>query len=384
MSITTIEELTAAFCRERDRATPPRSADDIPFTYEAITPEWLSDVLCAAHPGARVVAHRLDTADDGNSNRRRIFIDYNDAGRDAGLPDRVFCKASQGLANRISLGLCGAVAAEVNFYRHVRPLLTIEAPRAYHAAFDPETFNSIIVMADLGDAVSFCTHTTEFTRARAEAQLRLLASFHGRFLDSPELDTRLGMLNTWPAFFGKLDYPAYEQACDQGFGRAHEVVPPRLFARRREIWPATRLSVQRHQELPHTLTHGDDHQRNWYITATGEMGLHDWQAVTRSHWSRDVVYALTTALTIEHRRAWERELLAYYFEHLQQAAGRTLSFDGMFDCYRQQLMSVLAFWTVTLNPAPGMPDMQPQDSTLEFIRRIATAIDDLDVLDAFD
>jgi len=46
--------------------------------------------------------------------------------------------------------------------------------------------------------------------------------------------------------------------------------------------------------------------------------------------------------------------------------------------------AVLAFWTITINPAPGMPDMQPRDSTLEFIRRIAIAIDDLDALDSFD
>ncbi|MEJ2459065.1 MAG: hypothetical protein P8Y58_13380 [Novosphingobium sp.] len=46
-------------------------------------------------------------------------------------------------------------------------------------------------------------------------------------------------------------------------------------------------------------------------------------------------------------------------------------------------MTVLAFWTNTLNPAPGMPDMQPRDSTLEFIRRITIAMDDLDTLDSF-
>jgi hypothetical protein len=33
---------------------------------------------------------------------------------------------------------------------------------------------------------------------------------------------------------------------------------------------------------------------------------------------------------------------------------------------------------------PGMPDMQPRDVTLEFILRIATAIDDLESLDSFE
>jgi hypothetical protein len=46
-------------------------------------------------------------------------------------------------------------------------------------------------------------------------------------------------------------------------------------------------------------------------------------------------------------------------------------------------MTVLAFWTMTINPAPGMPsDMQPHEATIEFIRRIGAAVDDLESLDA--
>ena len=377
-----VDQLKAAYELEKHNRHPPVTADDVPFTYEDITDEWLTTILCGQHPGAKVTGHRLDVADDGNSNRRRIFIELNDVGKKAGLPDRVFCKASQGLANRISLGPPGAIESEVNFYNIVRPLLNIEAPICYHARFNT-ALNSIIVMRELESGTTFCTHTTDFTRARAENQLRVLASFHGKFLESPALKTTLAPFKTWFDFFNGMDYPAFEQACDQGFGIAEEVIPTRLFKRRSEIWTATRKSVENHNHLPHTLTHGDDHQRNWYITANGNMGLNDWQAATRGHWSRDVVYGLTTSLTVENRRAWEQDLLRYYHDLLQQSAGRELSFDGVFDAYRQQLMTALAFWTITINPAPGMPDMQPRDSTLEFIRRIATAMDDLDTLNSF-
>jgi aminoglycoside/choline kinase family phosphotransferase len=40
--------------------------------------------------------------------------------------------------------------------------------------------NSIIFLRDLGSQTTFCTHTTDITRERAENQLRLLATFHGR------------------------------------------------------------------------------------------------------------------------------------------------------------------------------------------------------------
>src|SRR5438445_7405885 len=102
MSVT-IEQLTTAYEHEKKSRRPPLTADDLPFAYEDITPTWLTSILCGRYPGAEVVSYGLDTPDDGNSNRRRIFIDYNETGRQAGLPERVFCKATHGLANRISL-----------------------------------------------------------------------------------------------------------------------------------------------------------------------------------------------------------------------------------------------------------------------------------------
>ena len=77
------------------------------------------------------------------------------------------------------------------------------------------------------------------------------------------------------------------------------------------------------------------------------------------------------------------ELLRCYMDHLQHAAGRKIPFDGVLDEIRRQMFTVLAFWTITLNPVPGMPEMQPRDSTVEFIRRIASAMDDFDAFGAF-
>ena len=116
-----VDQLKAAYELEKHNRHPPVTADDVPFTYEDITDEWLTTILCGQHPGAKVTGHRLDVADDGNSNRRRIFIELNDVGKKAGLPDRVFCKASQGLANRISLGPPGANGTTIVTCREGKP-----------------------------------------------------------------------------------------------------------------------------------------------------------------------------------------------------------------------------------------------------------------------
>lgn len=84
------------------------------------------------------------------------------------------------------------------------------------------------------------------------------------------------------------------------------------------------------------------------------------------------------------RRAWEQDLLRFHVDELAAAAGRPIPFDEVVNEYRRQLLSVLAFWTVTVNPSPDMPDMHPLDSSLEFVHRVATAIDDLDAMHSFE
>jgi hypothetical protein len=61
-----------------------------------------------------------------------------------------------------------------------------------------------------------------------------------------------------------------------------------------------------------------------------------------------------------------------------------VEFDQAWKLYRQQLFGALAWWTVTLTPSPDMPDMQPQATAVEFIKRITHAIDDLNALESFD
>jgi hypothetical protein len=368
---------------EREQINPPKAVrlGDIPVSYEAITPEWMTAVLCAKIPSAAVTGLSLDAVDNGTSNRRRIFVEYNEAGRDARLPASVFCKATHDLVNRIVLSSTGTYS-EVAFYNRVRPLLDIDTPAAFLAAYDPESWASIIVLEDIGDEVEFCSDKTEMDRASVESQLSLLAKMHGRLLDSPELKGPLSDLFTFRNRFQRLiDGFGLEKCCRDGFDAAEEVIPARLFARASEIWPATMRAVDHHRDLPETFTHSDVHLKNWYIRNRPAMGLSDWQSCGRGHWSRDLAYCVSTALTAEDRRTLERDLVRYYVDALSSASGQKIDFDDAFRLYREQMLGALAWWTLTLRPSSDMPDMQPLDTTLTFLGRIATAMDDLDTLD---
>jgi len=378
------ERITAAYARDVAERRKVHGAGEIPPFYESITPEWLTAILCRGVPGAKVVSHRLDAIDNGTSNRRRIFVAYNAEGQAAGLPPSVFCKATVDLVNRILLST-SAVFSEVSFYNRIRGDLAIDAPEAHFAAYDPESYASMVMLKDVAGEVTFCSERTASTRQSVESQLDLLATMHGTFYDSPRLRGRgdLADLFSFSGRFRKLDRQHdFKTCCENGVIAAESLIPARLFARRDAIWDATVRSVDWHDTQPETITHGDVHLKNWYRRPSGTMGLGDWQVVSRGHWARDVAYAVSTALTIEDRRAMERELLRYYLDALHARGGPALAFDAAWTAYRAQLLSALAWWTMTLTPSSAMPDMQPVGTTNVFLNRIGTAMDDLDSIDA--
>jgi hypothetical protein len=364
---------------EEQRLHPvPVTADDLPLGYETITPQWLTLVLCSGHPRAEVTDVQLGPGDEGTSSRRRLLLQYNEAGRRAGLPASVFCKSTHTLTARARIGVVGFAEAEVHFHRHLRPLLDVEAPRAWFANANPYTFNSIVVLHDMTGQVQFCDYTDTRSRAQVQDQLGLLAQLHARL---PGSHPGAAGLRSWAEQFGYLATTPYRKACEVGFRQAERVIPSRLFARVTEVFPATLASALRHEQLPEHVMHSDVHLRNWYVTRDGRMGLNDWQCVCRGHWSRDLAYCISTALTIDDRRAWERELIGYYIERLQEAGGPRIAFDFAWQNYREQLLGALAWWTGTLGQPRNKQDMQPPEVSMGLIERMAAAVDDLEALD---
>lgn len=385
MSLPLEKQIRHAFAREQAEARPARSLADIPANYDLIDDEWLTAVLCGDVPGARVTAHRLDQPDEGTNNRRRIFLSYNAEGRAAGLPPSVFCKATSGLRNRLMLAHSGAIRCEVGFYRDVRPCIDFEAPYAYHANFDPESFNSIIVLEDLHGKGRFLDLRQDGSPTLMRRQLSLLARLYALGAGQPDSDTRFAALPTWEERFRGLMTVNLEQACSAGLSAARQqgLVPDKLWERRAEIWPATLASLETQAGLPRGLGHGDVHLHNWYLLNDGTLGLGDWGVVHRGHWGRDVAYCIAAGLGIEERRVRQDELLVHYLAQLEQAGLHANSLDEARQLCRQAIMTALAFWTMTVAPVAEMPDMQPAETALAFTQRLAAAVDDWNSLDAF-
>ncbi|MGY8635064.1 aminoglycoside phosphotransferase family protein [Bradyrhizobium sp. 14AA] len=357
--------------------------DDVPCSPDAITTQWLTAVLCDKIPGAMVTAVEVKPASAGTHERHRLVVAYNEQGNRAGLPGSMFTKSLPSVVTRMIGGFNGTARAEGRFYTRLQPQLPIEAPVGYHAAFDPRSLASILLLEDLvaTKSATFCNHKTYVTRAMADDMINLLAALHARFYGDAELATRYRWVAPYPRWFTigaeKMDLEYYTR---KAFEAAAHVIPQSVLARRDAVWPAAMQALALHDSEPQGLLHSDVHIGNWYRTGAGKMGLCDWQCLARGHWSRDFAYAVTAALTPADRRKWERDLLARYLERFAALTGVKPDFDASFRNYRQQIVHALLMWTITLCHSPLLPNMQPEETTLMMIERISTAMADLESL----
>jgi len=371
---------------ERLARPKARQFDDVPCTPYAVTPEWLTAVLCGKVPGAVVTHVEVKPASAGTHERHQLKVSYNEEGRRAGLPVSIFTKSLPSIVTRMIGGFNGTARVEGSFFTQIRPQLEIEAPLCYHSAYDRRTFAAIHLLEDLvaTKSATFCNHKTYVTRAMADDMIDLLAALHGRFYGDPTLAERYRWLASYPRWFtigaAKMGTEYYTR---KAFDAAAHVIPEGVMARRDDVWPATMRALALHDSEPQGLIHSDVHIGNWYRTGAGQMGLCDWQCLSRGHWSRDFAYAVTASLTPDNRRSWERELLARYVERFAEKTGVKPDFDLSFLRYRQQIAHALAMWTITLCHSPLLPNMQPEDTTLTMIERMTTAMADLDALDSF-
>jgi hypothetical protein len=377
-----LARIGAHVVNERIRPRSPTNLADVPASVEALTPEWLTAALCKGHPGARVTDVCTGSGSDGSTTRRSLRISYNDAGHQAGLPTSVFSKSTPKFTSRAVTVPASALEYEALFYDRIRPGLNIEAPRSYYMALDVRSGRSMFLMEDVATTknVTFGDPTKHYIdRVRACSIVTNLATLHGSFWESPRFAGDLAAIKEAERWQRDLnDLIAFPRRTMIGFSRAKSVFPAEFCRREADVWPAFMNSLALHNCGPRTLLHSDVHSRNWYLTPQGGMGLYDWQLITRGSWALDVAYALSSALTVEDRRSWEKELIELYLDRLFAAGGPSLSFEDAWLAYRQQPFHGLAFWLYTIGAGRLQPAMQPDEVSLANLDRMTNMIIDLD------
>ncbi|WP_205698823.1 phosphotransferase family protein [Conexibacter sp. SYSU D00693] len=374
--------------RERHARPRPTTLREVPPSPEHLTERWLTQALCDGVPGAAVERFDLGPRNDGTSARRSLRVHLNEAGREAGLAEHLFTKSSPSFTTRLVAASAGLGRIESAFYAQMRPELDIEAPVTRYSAFDPVSFRQLLLVDDVTvtrDATFGTVLTRTLSREQAEQVVDTLAALHARYWEGPivrRFGTWLVSSYEWMAQLNvTINAPKRMLV---GFDRGREVIPPELHRRRHEVPAALMRSLEINVSGPQTVLHGDVHPGNWYVTGDGRMGLYDWQCMVRGGWARDLAYALSSHLTVEQRRDWERDLVARHGERLAEAGVTPPDPEAALLAYRQQMLHAMFMWLGTIGRHRLQPDMQPADITLETVRRTCQAAADLEALDAVD
>jgi hypothetical protein len=378
-----IARLGGHVLREKARPRVARVLSEVPSSWENATAEWFTAALCRDHPGAAVLSVTPGAGSVGTTSRQVLHVTYNSEGTAAGLPSTVFAKSTAAFRSRVVMGLSGGLDSECGFYARIGHGLAIETPTCYHAAFDGSSGRSILLLEDVaaGRGATFGSPTLAVTRPMAESMVRQLAGYHGAFWDSPRLATRMPWLKTSLAYQVRLNNVVNSHKLTlRGIRRSEHLIPRAVLSRAADVYPATMRALELNGGGPQTLQHADVHIGNWYLLPDGRMGQFDWQCTTKGGWALDVSYALMSALAVEDRRSWERDLLALYLDALGAQGIVPPSPSEAWLSYRQQTLHGYMFWLSTLGAGAMLPDLQPRDICLANIARMSAAVDDLDSL----
>lgn len=354
---------------------------DIPASAKSITPEWLTAVLCGDHPGARVVDFSIVTSSAGTSTRCGLNVTYNDRGTAAQLPTRLFFKFTASFPQRLILGASNVIGGEIGFYSHIRPNLEIETPEGYFAGIDERSWRSVVVLEDIAATrgATFSSPKTDVSSQNMEDLLGDMASFHSRYWNDASLEKYPDWLKSPREHLRNVArFIGMRGRSEVGFKRAESVRPASLNGRYDDLWTGLERSLELASQGPQTFLHGDAHVGNTYTTNVGRMGFTDWQVNVRGLWAYDVAYIMTTAMTVEHRRATERALLQHYLDELTKGGVDAPSFDDAWMAYRQQAFYPCFAWLLTIGRSAIQPKMQTDATSLALLERSFNAIVDLE------
>ena len=339
-----------------------------PTTAADITAEWLSDALAARHPGVDVDRVEVVERHDLTNAHARLRVTYH---RSGGAPEMLFCKLPPTDERRAQIIASGMGQREARFYAELAPSIAMRVPETHVALTDDDGMFAILLEDLVTSGCEVSDGTWGIPADAAAGAIEDLAVLPLRFEDP----ARRAADAPWV----RVSRPSRDYAAPMlRYGVDHH--RDRLTDAFVEI---AELYIDHHDELqrlwhegPATIIHGDTHIGNLFVDH-GRVGFLDWGIINVNTPMRDISYFMTMAMSIEDRRANERDLLRLYLD-LRNAAGATeITFDDAWRAHRiHAAYNVTASCQVVTFPA-GMSEHRRVFSDA-FLDRAQASLDDLD------
>lgn len=282
---------------------------------------WLGAAL--GRPGVEVVSAEAIGTGQMSLSHRVVFR------ADGGPPESVVVKlAATDEASRATGVGMGAYFRETAFYRNLASRIGDPVPRCYLAEYDPAEGWFTLVLEDIvgaaqGDQIAGSSVT------QARVALRELARVHAPvlgdvalgvadYLNQPNPLTQDLLTMLLPGFmerYGDRVVPEHAEVCKRFIGVL-------------DAWAGEQVP-------PLGLVHGDYRLDN-LLFRDETCKVVDWQTVSWGPAMLDAAYFIGGSLSVENRRAHERELVRLYHNELLSHGVRSISWEQCWEQYRRQ------------------------------------------------
>jgi hypothetical protein len=305
----------------------------IPTTPDAITPEWLTEVLGASVTS--VDKAMVGTGQMGDSVRLTLGYDG------ATGPTSVVAKLpALDPTSRATAAAVRSYEIEVSFYRELAPQLPVRAPRCHLALHDQATDDFILLLEDMaparqGDQLAGCSVD------QAAIAVEELPKLHAPLWGDPALES-LPWLHRTTADSVVMTTMLVTGLYDGFRTRYTERLDPEVFELCERFIPRL-ASYLTDRPGPWTVAHGDYRLDNLLFGTDADgppVAVVDWQTVAHGPGVADLSYFIGAGLLPDDRRAHEDDLVRAYHAALT-ATGLELDWEDCWQQYRRHTFAGL-------------------------------------------
>jgi hypothetical protein len=316
--------------------------------------DWLGRIMANKYPG--IAADKMEVVQmfDSHTTKIRVAVDWNDAGKAAGLPRNLCIKSNWGgQFDNVDIH-----ALEARFYHFLTERLTAQTATCYYADWnDDGSGQGLVVLEDMIDRVGKFVHSHQHSGIDGVASgLADLAKLHAGLWNSPLITPEAA-----PWLPTSMEVPVdYDQVrlMDHWLGENRKEpnfcgIAPKHYlddpSRLERAYDAL-VEYERKFKAPYCVILGDCHQGNTYILPNGERMWLDWQLGRRGRPWRDVTYFTVGSLTIEERRQSHRDLVAHYRDCLiKEGATDVIGIDEIWEQIPRWVMYGIQAWAANMD-----------------------------------
>jgi hypothetical protein len=331
---------------------------------EVLSPEWLTAALGTRYPGIEVTSVERGELISRVATNQAFTIKCAD-GVPEGLSPHLFAK---GYFTEIGEQFRFAGIPESLFYRDIAESTGMHTLRCVYADLDTESFFSVVITEDVAvDGAVFLDSRSDYTADQAAQSLEDLARLHASTWMQPRYAKAEWLASRLEQYTQRRGMPDIAVNFDGPIGAG---VPSEVRDTQRLYGTYAALGRQVADEAPWCVVHGDAHIGNVFLDPTGRPSFVDWQLVQRGPWYLDVGYHLSASLSVDDRRADERDLVAHYLEVLAAGGVDVPDETAVWRGVRRGMVHGFYLWAITLKVDPEI--------TTRLLERLGTAVADHD------